>query len=145
MTFEDSLRPLRGDLNRALLVILAHFRAQIGTIHLLEADGLLHLRAHTPGIPEPVLEATRVIPIGKGIAGLAVERKEPINLCNLQQDATGDVRPGARATQAMGSICVPMFDGDRAVGALGIATMHERTFQDDEIAALVAAGRVLVG
>src|SRR5439155_4829416 len=78
--------PLEGigpDLDQSLSLILAHFHAQLGTIHTLEADGLLHLRAHSPGIPEPVLAATRVIPIGKGIAGLAVERRAPMNVCNL--------------------------------------------------------------
>src|SRR5882724_11002248 len=117
--------PLDGigsDLEQSLSLILAHFRAQLGTIHTLEADGLLHLRAHSPGIPEPVLAVTRIIPIGKGMAGLAVERRAPINVCNLQQDKSGDVRPGAQTTGAMGSLCVPMLEGDKAVGA------HRRSY-----------------
>ena len=86
---------LGPDLEQSLRAIVAHFHAQIGTIHTLESDGMLHMRAHTPGIPEAVLSVTRVIPIGKGIAGLAVERKAPVNLCNLQQDKSGDARPGS--------------------------------------------------
>jgi GAF domain-containing protein len=131
------------DLDRALSAILGHFGAQIGTIHVLEADGMLHLRAHTAGLPEPVLAATRVIPIGKGIAGLAVQRKEPVNLCNLQTDTSGAARPGARATGAGGSICVPILRGDHAVGALGIATVAEREFTADEIASLQDAAGTL--
>src|SRR6516162_5327634 len=118
--------------DEALRQILAEFKAQIGTIHTLEPDGMLHMRAHTPGIPEPVLAASRVIPVGKGIAGLAVERKAPVNLCNLQSDKSGDARPGAKATGAMGSLCVPMMDGERPVGALGIAAMGERQFTKEE-------------
>jgi len=134
---------LGPDLDQSLRAIVAHFHAQIGTIHTLESDGMLHMRAHTPGIPEAVLSATQVIPVGKGIAGLAVERKAPVNLCNLQQDKSGDVRPGARATGAMGSLCVPMLSGDQAVGALGIATIGERNFTDDEVAALLDVGKAL--
>ncbi len=138
--------PLDGigsDLDQSLSLILAHFQAQVGTIHTLGADGLLHLRAHSPGIPEPVLAATRVIPIGKGMAGLAVERRAPINVCNLQQDKSGDVRPGAQATGAMGSLCVPMLEGDKAVGALGIASLGERAFTDAEVHELLEIGKVL--
>ena len=134
---------LPRDYDQALRLIVADFGVHIGTIHVLEADGMLHMRAHTPGIPEPVLAASRVIPIGKGIAGLAVERKAPVNLCNLQKDTSGDARPGAKATGAMGSLCVPMLDGDHAVGALGIAVMGERTFGKEEEERLIAYGRAL--
>ena len=143
MELRSALEGLGPDFEQSLRVIVAHFKAQIGTIHTLGPDGMLHMRAHTPGIPEPVLAATQVIPIGKGIAGLAVERKAPVNLCNLQKDQSGDVRPGARATGAMGSVCVPMMSGDRAVGALGIAMTGERDFTDEEVAALLDAGTLL--
>jgi signal transduction protein with GAF and PtsI domain len=136
---------LGPDLEQSLRAIVAHFQAQIGTIHTLESDGMLHMRAHTPGIPDAVLAVTQVIPVGKGIAGLAVERKAPVNLCNLQQDKSGDARPGARATGAMGSLCVPMLVGDEVVGALGIATMGERNFTDDEVATLLDVGKRLAG
>ena len=134
---------LPANYDKALELILAEFSAQIGTIHVLEADGMLHLRAHTKGIPEPVLAASRVIPIGKGIAGLAVERKAAVNMCNLQTDKSGDARPGAKTTGAMGSLCVPMLDGDDAKGALGIAAMGERNFTKDEEERLLAYGREL--
>jgi signal transduction protein with GAF and PtsI domain len=143
MGLRAALEELGPDFEQSLRVIVAHFKAQIGTIHTLGTDGMLHMRAHTPGIPEQVLAVTQVIPIGKGIAGLAVERKAPVNLCNLQKDQSGDVRPGARATGAMGSVCVPMMMGDRAVGALGIAMTGERDFTDDEVATLLDAGTLL--
>ena len=134
---------LGPDFDQSLRLILEHFHADIGTIHTLGPDGLLHLRAHTAGIPEPVLAATRIIPIGKGMAGLAVERRQPVNLCNLQRNKSGDAKPGAQATGAMGSLCVPIMAGERALGALGIASLRERTFTDAEVAALLEAGRTL--
>ena len=135
---------LGPDLEHSLRLILAHFHAQLGTIHALGQDGLLHLRAHTPGIPESVLAATRTIPVGKGMAGLAVQRAAPVNLCNLQQDQSGDARPGAQATGARGSLCVPILAGEKAVGALGIASLQERSFTEAEVQALLQAGRALV-
>jgi putative methionine-R-sulfoxide reductase with GAF domain len=94
-------------------------------------------------MPEPVMAVIRTIPVGKGMAGLAVERREPVNSCNIQTDTTGDVRPGARATALAGAIVVPIFKDDAVVGALGIANRAERTFTADEIATLMEAGRAL--
>ncbi len=63
------------------------------------------------------------VPVGKGIAGLAAERREPITICNLQTDDSGQARPGARATGMEGSIAVPMLaaGGVELRGVLGIA------------------------
>src|SRR5262245_17274874 len=88
----------RDGLNVALGRILEQFGADSGTIHLLGQDGVLHLEAASAGIPQVVLETVREVPVGKGMAGLAVSRKAPVNACNIQTDASGDVRPGARAT-----------------------------------------------
>lgn len=143
--FLASLSALQGEraaLEAALAQVLAHFRAESGTVHALEG-GQLRLCAHTRGIPPPVLDVIRLIPVGKGMAGLAVERRAPVTACDLQTDASGDVRPGARATGLRGSIVVPMLDGHDPVGALGIANREERVFSAAEVELLLAAGRVL--
>ena len=127
----------------ALARILKQFDADSGTIHWLEADGLLHLKAASAGIPEIVLDTVREVPVGKGMAGLAVERRAPVNACNIQTDTSGDVRPGARATGLQGSIVVPILRGTTAVGALGIANRSERVFSDEEAACLLEVGKVL--
>lgn len=115
--------------------------AESGTIHLLAPDGLLHLAAHAAGLPPPVLATIRTIPVGKGMAGLAVERREPVTACNLQTDRTGDVRPGARQTGLRGAIVVPILRGEEAVGALGVANQEERTFRAEETRLLLEVGR----
>jgi len=131
--------------NEALSRILTHFAAESGTIHALGEDGVLHLTAASAGIPEFVLATVRTVPVGKGMAGLAVERRQPVTACNIQTDTTGDVRPGALATGLQGSIVVPILSEGRAVGALGIANRQERTFTDDETALLLRIGRSLAG
>ncbi len=124
--------------------IVKRFGADSGTIHMLGADGLLHLKAATAGIPEAVLRVVETIPVGKGMAGLCVERQTPVTACNIQTDTSGDVRAGARQTGLEGAIVVPIFDGERPVGALGIANRRERTFTDEEQRELIAVGRALV-
>jgi len=132
-----------GNLEDVLRLTMEHFRADTGTIHLLEPDGVLHLKAASTGIPGPVLDAVRLVPIGKGMAGLAVERKEPVSVCNLQTDASGAARPGAKATGMEGAIVVPLLIGDEAVGALGIANRAPRTFTVEETALLTGVGRAI--
>ena len=131
-----------SDLQTSLETIIAEFQADSGTIHLLEDDGVLHLKA-AHGVPEFVLNIVRLVPNGKGMAGLALERAEPITACNIQTDSSGDVRPGAKATGMEGAIVVPMFAGSKVVGTLGIANRTERTFSDEEQARLLAHGRSL--
>jgi L-methionine (R)-S-oxide reductase len=121
--------------------ILRELAAESGTLHAGAPDGTLHLRAAI-GIPAPVLEIVRAVPVGKGMAGLAAERKCAVNSCNIQSDATGDVRPGARATGLAGSVAVPVLaDDGRVLGVVGVATRAERTFTADEERAIAALGR----
>lgn len=142
-TLADELR-VAPDLDSALRAIISHFKADSGTIHTIGDDGALHLRAASKGIPEPVLNLVRLVPIGKGMAGLAAQRREPVTVCNLQTDTSGDVRPGAKLTGLEGAIVVPMLDGDNnVVGTLGIANRHQRTFTNDETDLLMNCGRAL--
>lgn len=125
--------------------LLAALRADSGTVHALGADGALHLRCAI-GIPEPVRAIVAVVPVGKGMAGLAAERGCAVNSCNIQQDTTGDVRPGARATGLAGSVAVPVLAADGSVlGVVGVATRAERTFTADDEQTIASRGHSFFG
>lgn len=115
--------------------------AAAGTVHVREKDpsgatDLLVLRTAI-NIPPKVQEVTRVIPKGKGMAGLAWERDRAVATCNLQTDTTGDVRPGARAVDAQAAVAIPVRAPDGHLRAVvGIAFMSERNFGDDELTEL---------
>jgi len=132
-----------SDPGRLLQITLDHFGAETGTIHLLGPDGMLHLRASAGSLPQPIMDAIRVIPVGKGIAGQAVALGRPVNICNIQTEDGGVAPPGARATGVRGSICVPLLVDGRAVGALGIGASRERDFTAEETARLLEAGRYI--
>ncbi len=119
-----------------LEAILSRFEADTGTIHLLD-DGVLVLKAHA-GVPLPVVQIVAKVPIGKGMAGLAAARNEPVSTCNIQEDRTGDIKPGARQTGVNGAIVVPIRNGrGEAVGALGIGVHKEYEYSPDEVARLL--------
>lgn len=142
MHFTECIKASASD-DDALAEIIRHFAADSGTVHRLGPDGNLHLATASRGMPEVVLEKIRTIPIGKGMAGLAVERRAPVDACNIQTDTSGDVRPGALATGMSGAIVVPMFRDGEIIGTLGIANRLERTFTAEEIEALLDAARCL--
>jgi L-methionine (R)-S-oxide reductase len=117
--------------------ILRRFAADTGTIHRLDGDVLV--LAAQVGLPPPVVAIVTRVPVGKGMAGLAAERNEPVSSCNIQVDTTGDVRPGARQTGVNGAIVVPIRDARGAVrGTLGIGVHREHEYDADEIARLLA-------
>jgi hypothetical protein len=109
------------DVTGWLVAYLEQHGGVAGTVHHLTAgSGHLSLAAHHH-IPDSVLEVTRMIPPGKGMAGLAWTRGVPVQTCDLQADTTGDVRPGARAVGAGAAAAIPVFDGTTLVAVVGIA------------------------
>lgn len=111
---------------------IVEFAGCTGTLHRLDpADNLLKLIAQR-GVPEFVLSKIAVIPVGKGIAGVAAERREPVELCNLQADLGGIAKPDARKTNVQGSLAVPCLHNGELRGTLGIGLMTAHDFTDEE-------------
>ena len=130
----------------ALETIVCFFVANTGTLHRIGPDGFLHLIAIVGNFPPPVMDAIRTIEVGKGLAGLAAQRRGPVTVCNLQTDTSGDVRPGARATGMEGAITVPCFggaNGGEIIGVLGVATFSPREYSPEETVALLECGRAV--
>ena len=114
--------------------ILEKFGCQTGTIHRTAPDGATLALVSQIGVPEMLMEKIAIIPFGKGIAGAAAERKEPVELCNLQQDLGGVAKPDARQTGVAGSIALPIFatDSSQVIGTLGIGKYVPYDFTDQE-------------
>ena len=130
-------------LTAQLQEIIDEFDCVAGTLHRAEDDGLALVA--DVGIPEPVLERIQLVPIGKGMAGLAAERREPVQVCNLQTDDSGVAEEGARATGMEGSIAAPIVGpDDELAGVIGIAKPDAYEFSDEECEAIVQAGADLV-
>ncbi len=131
-------------LTEALQAVLHHFDCQAGTYHQLQ-EGMLQLVASLH-IPPPVVSLIQQVPLGKGLAGLAAERREPVSLCNLQTDTSGQARPAAKATGMEGSVAVPAIGPDGTLyGVLGIAKASAYDWSDAEKAAVCAAAALLGG
>jgi|SRR5215831_10029341 len=122
--------------------IVAQFGADTASIHLLE-DGILILKAQV-GLPPHVAEIVARVPVGKGMAGLAFERNEPVSSCNIQSDESGTVKPGARDTGVNGAIVVPIRNSEgQACGALGIGVRRAYEYTSEETQQLLAVASTL--
>ncbi|HXI31392.1 MAG TPA: GAF domain-containing protein [Vicinamibacterales bacterium] len=114
-----------------------------GTVHLHE-DGGLRLAAAV-NIPPIVCKAVEWVPSGKGMAGLALERGEAVQTCNLKADPSGDVKPGAAAVDAKAAVAMPVRDPlGSIVAVVGIAFADDRQIEREELDRLTRAAESLV-
>jgi len=93
--------PTAADWLTFLQQVLADFGCVTGTLHRLDpANGLLKLVA-CQGIPEVLMPVVRTIPVGKGVAGAAAERRgtrrdlQPSNRHQRRGQAGCQKEPGA--------------------------------------------------
>ena len=121
--------------NQWLRALLERHHAVAGTVHVVKGD--LLVIAGAINIPPKVQEVTANIPLGKGMAGLAWQHDKAIQTCNLQEDASGAVKPGAKAVDAKAAVALPVHDGSGTVRAVvGLAWMHENEIGAAELAAI---------
>ena len=123
--------------------VIADFNGSTGTLHRLDpADNLLKLVVQR-GVPEQLMPMIAIIPIGKGIAGAAAERLEPVELCNLQADLGGVAKEEARKTNVKGSLAVPCLHIGKLRGTLGVGLLMPHDFTEAEKARLMEMARAM--
>lgn len=132
---------MKDTLETLLRETLRSFRSETGTIHILDEEKqLLHLAAQI-GLPPQLLDVVKTIPVGKGIAGQVAAQNKPVSICNLQTDSSGVAKPGAKQTGVGGSLCVPIRQGDKLAGTLGIGTVRPYEYTAGETHQLEEIGR----
>lgn len=122
-----------------LKITLEHFDCSTGTLHFLDKDALLQLQSQV-GIPEFLIPKLSTIPIGKGMAGIAAERRRPVEMCNLQTDDSGVARPSAKDTKVEGSLAAPLLYNEKLYGTIGIAKPVPYDFTKAEMDLLMEIG-----
>lgn len=113
-----------------------------GTVHLNE-NGTLKL-VSAVNIPDKVRQIVAVVPNGKGMAGLALQNGEPVHTCNLKEDESGSVKPGAKAVDAQAAVAIPVRDLSGSIYAVvGVAFPDERQWSAEELQRLTSAASEL--
>ncbi|HEY1719080.1 MAG TPA: GAF domain-containing protein [Verrucomicrobiae bacterium] len=143
VTLLQSGQPREIVLEKVLRETLKQFHSDTGTIHRLhETTQLLRLIAQV-GLPPQLLDMVTIIPVGKGIAGQVIAQNKPVSICNLQTDSSGIAKPGAKQTGVGGALCVPIRNGDKTVGTIGIGTIRQHEYTPDETRELEEIGRLI--
>ena len=120
---------MKGRSQELLEQLLVDVGAVAGTVHIREGQGLR--LAAAVNIPDVGKKAVGWVPSGKGMAGLALEQGKPIKTCNLREDRTGNVRPGAREVGARAAVALPIRDGHNSIVAvIGVAFDDERAIDN---------------
>jgi L-methionine (R)-S-oxide reductase len=123
--------------NQWLAGLLGRHGGVAGTVHVVRGD-LLEITAAL-NIPPKVQDITARIPLGKGMAGLAWQHDRPIASCNLKEDASGNVKPGAKAVDGKAAVALPVHAPSGAVRAVvGLAWADERELSDDVLATIAS-------
>ena len=122
--------------------VIAQLDAVAGTVHVQRGEDLHLTAAHN--IPPHVIAIVAHVPHGKGMAGVAQVKKQPVQTCNLQTDDTGNIKPGAKAVDAQAAIALPVLDNAGTVRAVvGIAWNKEGEIEQDEEKALMKLAAAL--
>lgn len=91
-------------------------------------------------IPPKVQEIVAWVPPGKGMAGQALVQGIPIQTCNLKDDSSGNVRPGAKAVNAEAAVALPVRRPSGEIAAIvGLAYNDQRSFDEQTLARLEQA------
>jgi L-methionine (R)-S-oxide reductase len=132
------------ELEIRLRAFLDEFGGVAGSVHLVHREDLLLVAG--VNLPEPLAAAVAVIPRGKGMAGTAWVRGEPVRTCDLKTDTAGGVvRPGARAVDAGAAVAFPVRgEDDEVIAVVGIAFDDERDIPEHEIHRLTAGATAIL-
>jgi len=118
-----------------------------GTVHRhIQSDQRTGLElVAAVNIPPKVQEIVDWVPPGKGMAGQALVQGIPIQTCNLKDDSSGAVRPGAKAVNAQAAVALPVKTQSGTIEAIvGIAYNDERSFAAEDLSRLQQAASTLL-
>lgn len=122
--------------------VVAQVGAVAGTVHVQRGEDLYLTAAHN--IPPHVIAIVAHVPHGKGMAGVAQVKKQPVQTCNLQTDETGNIKPGAKAVNAQAAIALPVLDeAGTVLAVVGIAWNKEGEIGQDEEQSLMKLAAAL--
>ncbi|WP_200302414.1 GAF domain-containing protein [Streptomyces adelaidensis] len=134
---ETVLKNSRREVDEWLAAFVARNGGFVGSVHLSEPaeEGEIVL-VGSHNLPPSVRNGTAVIPIGKGMAGTAAQRRAPVVISDFQSDTTGVAVPGGRAVGSVGSLTLPVFDpadDTRLLAVVGLGFPERRDFTDEDL------------
>ena len=128
-------------LNKLVSVIAANMVAEVCSIYLLRAGGVLELFA-TEGLSTTAVHNTR-LDRGEGLVGFIIENATPLNLTDAQAHPKFSYRPETGEDPYKSFLGVPIVRGEQVIGVLTAQNLTARHYDEEEVEALLTVAMVL--
>ncbi|WP_068310503.1 phosphoenolpyruvate--protein phosphotransferase [Polycladidibacter hongkongensis] len=128
-------------LDNIVRLIAANVVAEVCSVYILRADGVLELFA-TEGLNKRAVHQT-ALKVGEGLVGLIASNARPLNLPNAQAHPSFAYRPETEEEQYHSFLGVPILRAGRTLGVLVVQNKEHRTYFEDEVEALQTTAMVI--
>ncbi|WP_417687885.1 phosphoenolpyruvate--protein phosphotransferase [Roseibium sp.] len=128
-------------LDKIVVLIAANVVAEVCSVYILRADGVLELYA-TEGLKrEAVHQAS--LRVGQGLVGLIAAEARPLNLPNARAHPAFAYLPETGEEAYNSFLGVPILRAGRTLGVLVVQNQSHRTYLEDEVEALQTTAMVI--
>ncbi|ADZ68909.1 phosphoenolpyruvate--protein phosphotransferase [Polymorphum gilvum] len=128
-------------LDKIVVLIAANVVAEVCSVYILRADGVLELYA-TEGLKrEAVHQAS--LRVGQGLVGLIAAEARPLNLPNARAHPAFAYLPETGEEAYNSFLGVPILRAGRTLGVLVVQNQSHRTYYEDEVEALQTTAMVI--
>lgn len=140
---EAMAEPIKAQerLDKIVVLIAANVVAEVCSVYILRADGVLELYA-TEGLNrEAVHQAS--LRVGQGLVGLIAAEARPLNLPNARAHPGFAYLPETGEEAYNSFLGVPILRAGRTLGVLVVQNQSHRTYLEDEVEAMQTTAMVI--
>jgi len=128
-------------LDRIVQEIAQSMQAEVCSLYVLRADGMLELYA-TEGLNPQAVHLAQ-LRLGQGLVGTIAATARPLNLVNAQDHPAFTYLPETGEEIYSSFLGVPILRAGRTLGVLVVQNRNQRSYSDDEVEALETVVMVL--
>ncbi len=128
-------------LDRIVREIASNMVAEVCSLYVLRADGVLELYA-TEGLNPDAVHLAQ-LKLGQGLVGTIAAGARPLNLTDAQHHPAFAYLPETGEEAYLSFLGVPVLRAGRTLGVLVVQNKTMRTYRDDEVEALETTAMVI--
>lgn len=128
-------------LDKITVLIAANMVAEVCSVYLLRADGVLELSS-TEGLNKDAVHQTG-LKIGEGLVGVIAASSEPLNLADAQKHPSFAYLPETGEEDYHSFLGVPVMRVGRVLGVLTVQNQARRSYSEEEVEALQTVAMVI--
>jgi len=128
-------------LDKIVVLIAANMVAEVCSVYILRADGVLELYA-TEGLNREAVHQTG-LKVGQGLVGTIAAEAQPLNLADAQSHPAFAYLPETGEEIYHAFLGVPILRSGRTLGVLVVQNRARRSYTEEEVEALQTTAMVI--